>query len=81
MAASYILIGVNTISQLRYETCKQQTGMIQQAVKAPIFKCISCKALNLHVEYVATYNFILQLESLYSEPLMHELIENPYLVA
>ena len=73
MAASYILIGVNTVSQLRYETCKQQTGMIQQAVKAPIFKCISCKALNLHVEYVATYNFILQLESFYSESLMSKL--------
>ena len=63
MPASYILSGVNTVSQLRYETCKQQTGMIQQAVKALIFKCI-----NLHVEYVHT--ILYQLESLYSEPFM-----------
>ena len=73
MPASCILSSVNTVSQLRYETCKQQTGMIQQAVKALIFKCISCKALNLHVEYVATYNLILQLESFYSESLMSKL--------
>ena len=73
MPASYTLSAINTVSQLRYETCKQQTGMIQQAVKALIFKCISCKALNLHVEYVATYISILKLESYYSEALMSKL--------